>query len=173
MKNYILSVICQLENENTCKDLAISLTPIVDSPNLKFQHTNGVLIFHFKSEVPKEEIFDYITGILYGVTESFILTELHDNLTLSMPKTIKEHLMDLDNSSENVEMKIDMTKAKNNFNRNMEEEDDDEFVALLLDEFKDRIKKPSLDQILDKLLEKGYDGLSQFEKDTLENYSKN
>jgi hypothetical protein len=43
-----------------------------------------------------------------------------------------------------------------------------------LDEAKERnlFKKPSLNQLLDKVLSKGMDSLSQYEKDTLEKYSK-
>jgi hypothetical protein len=55
----------------------------------------------------------------------------------------------------------------------MEQEEDD-LVALLLEEMRENnvIKKPSLDQILDKVLTNGMESLSPFEKDTLETYSK-
>lgn len=173
MKKYILTVIGSFESEESCKELAISLTPIVDSPNLKFQHAKGILVFHFATEVSKEEIFDYIGGILYGVTEAYILTELNDEVTISMPKDIKQHLMDLDNSSDNIEMFIDMKLEKNNLRYNDEEQDDDDFVALLLDEVKRKVKKPSLDQLLEKISKNGIDSLTNFEKETLEYYSEN
>lgn len=173
MKKYILTVIGSFKSEESCKELAISLTPIVDSPNLKFQHAKGILVFHFATEVSKEEIFDYIGGILYGVTEAYILTELNDEVTISMPKDIKQHLMDLDNSSDNIEMFIDMKLEKNNLRYNDEEQDDDDFVALLLDEVKRKVKKPSLDQLLEKISKNGIDSLTNFEKETLEYYSEN
>jgi hypothetical protein len=70
-------------------------------------------------------------------------------------------------------MKLDMSRIKNNLDF-MESEDDDEFVALLLDEMREKnlYKKPSLDQILDKVLVDGMESLSPFEKDILETYSK-
>jgi len=173
MKKYILTVIGSFKSEESCKELAISLTPIVDSPNLKFQHAKGILVFHFATEVSKEEIFDYIGGILYGVTEAYILTELNDEVTISMPKDIKQHLMDLDNSSDNIEMFIDMKLEKNNLRYNDEEQHDDDFVALLLDEVKRKVKKPSLDQLLEKISKDGIDSLTNFEKETLEYYSEN
>jgi hypothetical protein len=160
MRNYILTVIGNFESEKECQELAISLTPIVDSPNLKFQHTKGILIFHFATEVSKEEIFDYVGGILYGVTEAYILTELNDKVTFSMPKDIKDHLLDLENTTDNIEI-------------NEDEEDDDDFVALLLDEVKRKVKKPTLDQLLEKISKNGIDSLTQFEKETLEYYSEN
>jgi hypothetical protein len=52
-------------------------------------------------------------------------------------------------------------------------EDNDDYVALLLEEVKSKIKKPSLDYILDKITTKGISSLSQYEKDILDSYSKN
>lgn len=174
MKNYIVTVIAKIESEKVCKDLALAITPIVDSPNLKFQHINGLLLFHFSSEVSKEEIYDYVRTVLFGVTESFILTEVNDNMTVSLPAELQKHLMDLEKEGDNVDMRIDMKDAKTNYNfSKFTEEDDDDFVALLLDELKQNVKKPSLDVILDKMLSGGFDCLTQKEKDTLDYYSKN
>jgi hypothetical protein len=172
MKKYILTIIGKFESEKMCQDMALTLTPLVDSPHLKFQHANGILIFHFASEVEKSEIFDYVNGVLFGITEAFILTEIHDNVTLSMPKEVREHLLDLENTSEDVDMNIDLNRIKKNLDF-MEEEEDDDFVALLLGEKNNLIKKPSLDQILDKMIDKGFEKLTEFEKDILKSYSKN
>jgi hypothetical protein len=155
-----------------CQNVALSITPIVDSPNLKFQHANGVLIFHFSSEIPKEEIYEYVRGVLYGIADSFILTTMTDSVSVSMPEDIYNHLFDLESADGEMDMKLDMTRIKNNLDF-MEEEEDD-IVALLLEELKEKglFKRPSLDQILDKVLSNGIESLSSFEKDTLETYSK-
>ena len=176
MKKYILTVIGKISSMDLCKDLAIGLTPIVDSKNLKFQHANGVIVFHFASEVSKEEIFEYIGGILYGISDSYILTENNDNMTVSMPKDILEHLLDLENSTEGVPMFVNLDDVKNNINYDIvdeEEEEDIENLMLLLNKNKSIIKKPSLDQILDKISIKGFESLTDFEKDTLHQYSQN
>ena len=174
MNNYLLTIIGSFESEDMCKDIALSITPIVDSPNLKFQHAKGVLIFHFASEVSQEEIYDYVGSILFGITESFILTEMTDKVSVSMPKDIKEHLFNLESSNVDIDMKLDMNRVKKNLDF-MEEEEDDDFVALLLNQMSDKsiFKRPSLDQILDKMLKGGFESLTQFEKDILDNYSKN
>lgn len=172
MNNYLLTVFGEFETKEMCQNVALSITPIVDSPNLKFQHAKGVLLFHFSSEIPKEEIYEYVKGVLYGVTESFILTTITDDVSVSMPKDIYNHLFDLDSANGEIDMKLDMTRIKNNLDF-MEQEEDD-LVALLLEEMRENnvIKKPSLDQILDKVLTNGMESLSSFEKDTLETYSK-
>jgi hypothetical protein len=87
-----------------------------------------------------------------------------------MPKELKEHLFDLENNSDDVSINVDLNQNRRNFD-DLEEEDD--FVALLLNEVKSKVKSPSLDQILDKIASKGVDSLTQFEKDTLDSYSKN
>ena len=172
MNKYLLTVFGEFETKEMCHNVALSITPIVDSPNLKFQHSKGVLLFHFSSEIPKEEIYEYVKGVLYGVTESFILTTITDDVSVSMPEDIYNHLFDLESANGKIDMKLDMTRIKNNLDF-MEQEEDD-LVALLLEEMRENnaIKKPSLDQILDKVLTNGMESLSPFEKDTLETYSK-
>ena len=72
MKNYLLTVIGNFDSEELCQDMAISLSPIVDSPHMKFQHTKGVLIFHFATEVDKTEIYDFVIGVfLESLKRSF------------------------------------------------------------------------------------------------------
>jgi hypothetical protein len=88
-----------------------------------------------------------------------------------MTKELKDHLFDLENESDGVSININMSHIKNNSDF-MEDEEDDDFVALLLNQVKEKVKKPSLDYILDKIANKGMDSLSQFEKDTLDLYSK-
>jgi len=172
MNNYLLTVFGEFETKEMCQNVALSITPIVDSPNLKFQHSKGVLLFHFSSEIPKEEIYEYVKGVLYGLSESFILTTMTDDVSVFMPKDIYNHLFDLESANGELDMKLDMTRIKNNLDF-MEQEEDD-LVALLLEEMRENnvIKKPSLDQILDKVLTNGMESLSSFEKDTLETYSK-
>ena len=172
MNKYLLTVFGEFETKEMCQNVALSITPIVDSKNLKFQHSKGVLLFHFSSEIPKEEIYEYVKGVLYGVTESFILTTITDDVSVSMPEDIYNHLFDLESANGKIDMKLDMTRIKNNLDF-MEQEEDD-LVALLLEEMRENnaIKKPSLDQILDKVLTNGMESLSPFEKDTLETYSK-
>ena len=53
-----------------------------------------------------------------------------------------------------------------------EMEEDDEFVALLLNELKGKLKQPSIDQLLDKISSQGIMSLTPYEKAILDNYSK-
>jgi len=172
MDRYLLTIIGDFKSEEECTEIAMAITPIVDSPHLKFQHSKGILLFHFETDVNKDEIFGYIQTVLFGITETFILTEITDNVSVSVPEDIKVHLFDLENVSDDVSINIDMRQVKNNPDLYMDEEEEDNFVALLLGEREQFLKRPTLDQILDKILSKGYQSLSPFEQDILDGYSK-
>jgi NADPH-dependent 7-cyano-7-deazaguanine reductase QueF-like protein len=57
--------------------------------------------------------------------------------------------------------------------QDQEEEYDDDFVALLLNEVKKNLKTPTLDQLLDKIKSEGVESLTQYEMGLLESHSKN
>ena len=175
MNYYLLSLTNDFASEGMCKEIALSISPIVDSPNLKFHYTRNQIIFSFGTETPKDEIYEYITGILYGLVEIFILTEVVDDFSVSLPKDIRDHLFDLENVGENVTMKLDMERIKKNldFSFDDDEEDDDDDIMSLIFKNKDTTPTPTLDQILDKLYSEGIDSLSSKEKNILETYSQN
>ena len=172
MKKYFLILLGDFKSEEFCKDIALTITPLVDSAQLKFQHNNGALLFHFASEVDQTEIYDFLSGSFYGLVSSFILTENTDNLSLYMEDEVKNHLLDLENPSGDVSINIDLSDPKL-FEDEFDEEDEEDFMALVLNRVKDKIKKPSLDQLLEKVGNKGVESLTPFEKDTLDTYSKN
>jgi hypothetical protein len=175
MNYYLLSVTNDFASDSLCKEIAISLSPIVDSPNLKFHYTRNQIIFSFGTETEKSEIYEYIYGVLFGLVEIFVLTEIVDDFTVSLPKDIKDHLFDLENVGENVTMKLDMERIKKNLDFSFDEEDDDDendIMSLIMNNKKTE-PNPTLDQILDKLYSEGIDSLSSKEKNILETYSQN
>ena len=172
MKKYFLILLGDFKSEEFCKDVALTITPMVDSPQLKFQHSNGALLFHFASEVDQTEMYEFLSVSFFGLVSSFILTENTDNLSLYMPEDAKVHLLDLENASGDVSINIDLSDPKL-FEDEFDEEDEDDFMALVLNRVKDKVKKPSLDQLLEKVGNKGVESLTPFEKDTLDAYSKN
>jgi hypothetical protein len=178
MNYYLLSVTNDFASQGLCKEIAISLSPIVDSPNLKFHYTRNQILFSFGTETEKSEIFEYINGVLFGLVEIFVLTEINDEYSVYLPKDIKEHLFDLESVGDNVTMKIDMSRIKQNLDFSYEEDDDDEDDDFISKIMANKLStplpiQPTLDQILDKLYSEGMDSLSVQEKKILETYSKN
>jgi hypothetical protein len=87
-----------------------------------------------------------------------------------MSEENKKHLFDLDNNTDSNGM--DMVFVPKDANQ-CEEEYDDEFVALILNEVKKNLKTPTLDLLLEKIKSDGVDSLTTYEIGILENYSKN
>jgi hypothetical protein len=176
MNYYLLSVTNDFESQGLCKEIAISLSPIVDTPNLKFHYTRNQILFSFGSETEKSEIYDYIYGVLYGLVEIFVLTEIVDEYSVYLPKDIKDHLSDLENVGDDVTMKIDMSRIKQNLDFSFEDDDeDDDFITNMIYNkiITPKSVQPTLDQLLDKLCLEGMDSLSVQEREILETYSKN
>jgi len=171
MKKYLLTIFGEFKSDEICKKIAIALTPVVDSPNLKFQFTKGVLIFHFASEMDMSDIHEYLEMTSYDLYESFILSEYTDKVSVFMSDENKKHLFNLDTNEGN--SGIEMVLVPRNGVHYMDETEDDEFVALLLNEMKKNLKPLTLDQLLDKIKNGGVESLTPFEKGTLDNYSKN
>lgn len=172
MKNYLLTVFGDFKVKKLTERIMKGMEMIVDSKHVKyFQHNNSVILFHFGSEVSPEEIYDYVTGIFYGMADTFILTEVTDKKSVYAPDNIKAHLLDLENDTQNVEnidSTVRMDKQVDDFSGLAED-----FVGFLLDEMEQEIKVPTLNQILDKISENGISSLSPFEKEILDEYSKN
>ena len=176
MKKYLLIVIGDFSPEGISQDIALALTPLVDSEHLKFQKTDSILIFHFATTVSEDEIKDYITGVLFGLSNTYILTEMTDKVTLFMPDEFKQHLLNLEESNPDTTNSLNMVKIKNNqynSDEELDEELNEEILALLLGRKVHKTRKITLDSVLVKISEKGMSSLTPEEKSILESYSKN
>lgn len=161
MKNYLLTVFGDFDSE-IVNDIAMNMSPVVDSPHLKFQFTQGASLFHFASEVNQTDVHEFLCGVLYSISSMFILTEITDKVSVNMPKKYSEQFFNLETNDDLVE----------NIEDSELEDEDDNFVALLLENIKSKVTKPSLDTILEKIKSQGIGSLSPFEKDVLNEYSK-
>jgi hypothetical protein len=169
MKKYLLTIFGEFGTPEKYTEITITLTPLVDSPSLKFQYGKEFLIAHFASELHCNEIYEFLEMSSYGLYDSFILNEYEEKNNIFMSEENKKHLFELNNLEENNGKEMKLTS------NNIEDYpyEDDEFVSTLMRELKKHLKPPTLDQILDKISIEGFDGLTQFEKGLLENYSKN
>jgi hypothetical protein len=168
MKKYLLTVFGNFEEEQ-CEEIAHCLEPLVDSTHLKFQYRSGVIIFHFESEILMEDIHEFVELTSYDMYDSFILTEYNDNVSVFMTDDMKQHLFDLENETEDA-ITFDLV-PKNRMDNYYDEDNEDDIVTVLLNEVKKNLQLPTLDQLLDKVVEHGVESLTPYEKATLDNYS--
>lgn len=170
MKRFLLIIFGNFTDISICKEIALSLSPIVDSPHLKFQFSKGVCIFHFATETPQTEIHNYIISLVTDDDIPFILTEMNDKVSVSMKQNVYEHLMNL-KSDEGSDVKLKEDNFLPDVNHIVNDEDEEQNLASLLNLISQN-KKPSLNSILDKISETGIDSLTEFEKEVLSEYSK-
>jgi hypothetical protein len=130
------------------------------------------MIVHFASELEPKEIYEFLEMCSENLYDSFILSEYNEKVSVFMSNENREHLFDLDGSkgTSGQEMIITINKDEEYFE---DDDEEDEFTSKIIAELKRQLKPPTLDQLLDKINEKGYEVLSNFEKGILENYSKN
>ena len=180
MKNYLLTIVGEFKEETpVCKEIAVSISPLVDSQHLKFAQKNGVLFLSFGTEVDKVDIYDYVLEILYGITDTFVLTEVSDILTVKLPADVSGHLFDLEIGEDENSLNMDSVISNEDFDEDFdpsissEVELDSEFIATLRAHLDKVIVRPTLDQILDKINSDGMESLTKFEKNILQDYGKN
>jgi len=171
MKKYFLTILSDKKFTNEhCIDVGVALGTIVDSNFLNFNFSDNYIIFHFESEVNKSEIYTFVVGVLHGISDTFILTEMNDNVSVSLPSKIN-FMFDLENGGG------DIMEGNKYFIDNDEYDEDDLDLYDIMETYRKNLakneKKPSLDFLLDKIKESGFDSLSETEKKHLEKYSKN
>jgi hypothetical protein len=170
MKKYLLTIFGSFE-EKDCITIANNLQPIVDSQNLKFQYRDNVIIVHFGSEFLLDDIHEFIkmTDDVEETFDMFILSEFNDTVSVHMTDGTDEQLFNLDEEDENIDMVKVTPKGK--LENYYDEDNENDIALMLLNEIKKNLNTPSLDQLLDKMVEQGVDSLTPYEKAILDNYS--
>ena len=86
-----------------------------------------------------------------------------------MTEDMKQHLFDLETETEGA---ITFDLASENQEWTFDDEDgEDDIMTDLMKQVKKNLQLPTLDQLLDKVVEHGVDSLTPYEKATLDNYS--
>jgi hypothetical protein len=167
MKNYLVTLLGDFESDELCQEIVLALSPIMDSETVKIKRLPGVLMMYFASDMGTFElhvsfkIFSKDTGL------SFILSEHTDNMSVFLNGDDEFDFLNLSNN-QGSDLEL-IPKQGFQYIDNINEE---EFVALLLNEVKKNVVTPSLDELLEKVKEGGIGALSPFEKGVLESYSK-
>jgi hypothetical protein len=158
--------------------VANDLSMIADSDNIKFYYGKSSAIFTFKSQETLNDIDEFLNMIFNETDVVYVLLPyINDNMSVKLPKGMYNHLFDIDNAEtmsgfipKVQELNIDKLNDLRNelsFINLFDDDDDDEILKL-----KNKKKQLNVDQILDKILEKGLSSLTDSERNTLENFSK-
>lgn len=177
MKDFIAIIFGDFNTSQKVYDAMLTITPVVESENLKFHYNDLSIICHFQSMESQEEIQQFFNAALFELCGMFFISETQ-NMSIFMDQQMSQHLMNLE-ASENVNMAIDMDKVRNGQDGLLEQdlinipivfdqdEDEDDDIKIL----KKKRLEPTLDDILEKIHIYGYDSLSENERKLLNTYS--
>ena len=187
LTKYILFVFAKNDNpKEFTEQIAEELCVISDTPNLNFYFGPESSVFTISTLDSYEDVKDYVNMILgIGDIMYILLPYTPDKLSYGLPTKISQHLFNdgindymsgKTNNSEPNEFevrKMIQDKIRDTFNLNIEnfdfEYDEDEWTDI--DEIKNKQRSPSLDELLEKIKEKGLNSLTEEELIYLNKYS--
>ena len=187
LTKYILFVFAKNDNpKEFTEQIAEELCVISDTPNLNFYFGPESSVFTITTLDSYEDVKDYVDMIL-GVGEIMyvLLPYTSDKLSYGLPEKISKHLFndgisdfmsEKPNNSYTEEFevrKMIQDQIRDSFNLNIEnfdfDYDEDEWSDI--DEIKNKQRNPSLDELLEKIKEKGLNSLTEKELSQLNKYS--
>jgi hypothetical protein len=187
LTKYILFVFAKNDNpKEFTEQIAEELCVISDTPNLNFYFGPESSVFTISTLDSYEDVKDYVDMIL-GVGEIMyiLLPYTPDKMSYGLPEKISKHLFNdgisdfmseksLGSEPNEFEVrKMIQEQIRDNFNLNIEsfdfEYDEDEWTDI--DEIKNKQRSPSLDELLEKIKEKGLNSLTEKELSQLNKYS--
>jgi hypothetical protein len=187
LTKYILFVFAKNDNpKEFTEQIADELSVLSDTPNLNYYFGPESSVFTISTLDSYEDVTDYIDMVLsVGNIMYVLLPYTSDKLSYGLPKKISKHLFndgisdfmsEKSNNSEPNEFevrKMIQDKIRDTFKLNIEnfnfEYDEDEWSDI--DEIKNKQRSPSLDELLEKIKEKGLNSLTEKELIYLNKYS--
>ena len=187
LTKYILFVFAKNDNpKEFTEQIAEELCIISDTPNLNFYFGPESSVFTLATLDSYEDVKDYVKMVLsVGDIMYVLLPYTSDNLSYGLPTKVSEHLFNdgindfMSENSKNSEpnefevRKMIQDHIKDTFKLNVEnfdfEYDEEEWSDI--DEIKNKQRNPSLDELLEKIKEKGLNSLTEKELLQLNKYS--
>lgn len=187
LTKYILFVFAKNDNpKEFTEQIAEELCVISDTPNLNFYFGPESSVFTISTLDSHQDVKDYVDMILdVGDIMYVLLPYTSDNLSYGLPEKISKYLFndgindfmsEKPNNSYTEEFevrKMIQDKIRDTFNLNIDnfDFDYDEDELSDIDEIKNKQRSPSLDELLEKIKEKGLNSLTEKELSQLNKYS--
>lgn len=170
------------KNKKLLTDILCQFDQILTSKYLKYQEGEDCVIIHFETDETLKNVREYSRMVLDDTVGNYILFPNNKNVYLSLPEEFKEHLLDLETNTFNMDNPIDIIWEN-------DDEDDEDEDDILSEIYKKNNKKApleqllsslntqteqqlSLDELLEKVQNKGFKSLTKKEKEQLYDYSK-
>jgi len=185
LTKYILFVFAKNDNpKEFTEQIAEELCVISDTPNLNFYFGPESSVFTISTLDSHQDVKDYVDMILgVGDIMYVLLPYTSDNLSYGLPEKISKHLFNdgiNDFMSENSKLsdknefevrKMIQDQIKESFMLNIEDFDFDYDEEDDIEKIKNKQRSLSLDDLLDKIKEKGLNSLTEKELSQLNKYA--
>lgn len=189
MDDYLLFVFGNLTVDGSQDEIASALLPITKNEKVKFIYGSYHMVVNLETELPFDELKEFIYETLKSDMFEYFLMPMSDKTSVKLPETMAEHLFDLENDTDKVHVftQLDVEELKKRDKQTDEEldliinyflsnnefdmEDDDDDEDDLIKKVMNKTKQPSVDEILEKIVENGMDSLTLQEKQILDEYS--
>ena len=133
---------------------------------MKYIHAIDGCVIHLETDVTTDVIKSKIAEITEKFFCWYFLTEFPEKMTCNLKDDDARFLFDLDYVVDEDEVEFDF-----NFIEEEEDDDDTDLVQMLKDKFSVKRIEPTLDEILDKINQKGVISLSVQEQAILKSYN--
>ena len=186
---YLLFIFGDFKGKDKIIELiALQLSAFTDKNSyVKYNYGDYGIVMNFQSHLSFYNLRDHVHIVLEKVAPQYFLFERPKHMYAYMPPELKLNLFDLNEENINIEQKDvnfkDMMNIMDNFlinltstlsPENMLSEDDMErmFENIMNEVDRQEEVKPTIDDILDKIKDKGIESLTNSEKQILDEYSK-
>lgn len=163
------------EHGTNVEEIAFQLIPVITSENLKYTYGENGVVFNFRSDYEFEELKDFVDMVLAIFTDQYFLVEIGKNFDVKMPKKLKKDFLNIDGQVKKEENKngtLNVREASTEIPKKLEPTISMFFPLFAPGEFIEKEKPLSVDEILEKISEKGIESLTKEEKEKLDNYGK-
>jgi hypothetical protein len=191
MDDYLLFVFGNLTVEGSQDEIASALIPITKNEKVKFIYGSYHMVVNLETDLPFDELKEYIYETLKSDVFEYFLMPMSDKTSVKLPESMAEHLFDLENDTDKVhvftQLNVEELKKRDKqtdeeldliinyflsnsefeFTSDDEEDEEDDLIKQVMN----KPKQPSIDELLEKIVENGMDSLTLQEKQLLDEYS--
>jgi hypothetical protein len=163
--------------ESITQELSIQFLPFVTSPYLKYTYGEFGVVFHFRSGETFTDLKEYVDMSLNEIVDQYYLMEATKNVDIKMDRKLKRDFLNIDGETKKEQTKTGTIDVESKVRERREELRNFTFEFMLPMDMNFNPKQetdyiPTVDEILDKISEKGIETLTEKEKQILDEYGK-
>ena len=163
--------------ESITQELSMQFLPFITSPYLKYTYGEFGVVFHFRSGETFTDLKEYVDMSLNEIVDQYYLMEATKNVDIKMDRKLKKDFLNIDGETKKEQPKTGTIDVESKVRERKEELRNFTFEFMLPMDINFNPKKepdylPTVDEILDKISEKGIESLTETEKEILDNYGK-